>query len=245
MPFAWRLRFRETPDDHSGDEPVSGNGDKAWTALHEAALRGDADEVTHLLDAGADPNHFVSPRLTARQAAQRRGEGADMPAPVPEDEDAPRGVTPLQLAVIAGNERTVRVLLDRGADPNGGDRTRATPLHRAAEFDRPSLAGILLDTGADVAARTMEGYTPLHTAALTGSAPVAKILLARGGSVGARAALGVTPLHCAAIGDRVTVAEVLIGAGANPASKSTHGLTPADYARTAGSKDVLGLLADR
>jgi ankyrin repeat protein len=224
---------------------VSQGQDTNWTALHEAAVNGEADEVVRLLDAGADPNHFVCPRLTARQAAQKRGEGADLPGPVPEDEDAPRGVTPLQLAVVGGDERTVRALLERGAGPNGGDRSRATPLHRAAEFDRPSLARMLLDAGADVNARTVEGYTALHTAALSGSSAVAEILLARGAHVAARAELGVTPLHCAAIGDRTAVAKLLMEAGADPASKSTHGLAPADYARAAGSRGVLAVLCKR
>ena len=52
-----------------------------------------------------------------------------------------------------------------------------TPLHYAAEHNRPEIAEILLAAGADVAALTGWGMTPLEWAANMGRVEVAEKLL--------------------------------------------------------------------
>lgn len=49
---------------------------------------------------------------------------------------------------FSGLER--QILLEHGADPNALDRTRRTPLHRAARWGSPACALLLLDAGADI-----------------------------------------------------------------------------------------------
>jgi ankyrin repeat protein len=75
------------------------------------------------------------------------------------DEDAaaassssPDGFTPLHLAIYGGSEEAVRLLLERGADPNAlatAEIARVRPLGTARFVGRPDLEEILLAAGAD------------------------------------------------------------------------------------------------
>jgi ankyrin repeat protein len=67
---------------------------------------------------------------------------------------SPDGFTALHLAIYGGSEETVRLLLERGADPNAmatSDIARVRPLGTAAFVGRPDLEKILLEAGADPA----------------------------------------------------------------------------------------------
>jgi ankyrin repeat protein len=73
---------------------------------------------------------------------------------------SPDGFTVLHLAIFSGNEGAVRLLLERGADPNAlatADIARVRPLGTAAFVGRPDLEKILLDAGADPALAREEG----------------------------------------------------------------------------------------
>jgi hypothetical protein len=103
-----------------------------WTAV----TQGDANAVSRLLTAGADPN-ARGPQL---------------------------GSTPLTAAALLGHTRTVTALLDGGADVNGRNIDGGTPLHAAAFLGRADAAEVLLRRGADAAARNSRGETPSDSA---------------------------------------------------------------------------------
>ena len=106
--------------------------------LMTAARKGDLAAMTALLDAGGDVN--------ARDARNR--------------------FTPLLHAVHAQQAAAVRLLLERGADPNAG---YMPPLAMAALGPNGSIVETLIEYGANVYARGPRGASPLSMA-LSGGA---------------------------------------------------------------------------
>ena len=107
-----------------------------------AAVRANhADAVAALLGAGADPNAW--------------------------DTDAPAG--PVLLDAVAGpDDRLVRLLLARGADPNERDGQGVTALMVAASSADPACVCALIRHGAEVNAKTEGGDTAWGYAASEG-----------------------------------------------------------------------------
>jgi ankyrin repeat protein len=112
--------------------------------LIQAARTGSLDRITLLLDSGADVN---------------------LPGPTGDDWDA----TPLQHAILARQSGAVRLLLNRGADPNrvAGPNAPAPLLLAAGDTD-PTFVTLLLAHGADPAIEDQSGVTPLSRAISAG-----------------------------------------------------------------------------
>ncbi|HMI52920.1 MAG TPA: ankyrin repeat domain-containing protein [Candidatus Saccharimonadales bacterium] len=112
--------------------------------LIQAARTGSLDTIKLLLDSGVDMN---------------------LPGPTGDDWDA----TPLQHAILARQSGAVRLLLDRGADPNRVVGPHApAPLLLAAGDTDPTFVNLLLAHGADPAIEGESGVTPLSRAVSAG-----------------------------------------------------------------------------
>jgi ankyrin repeat protein len=136
----------------------------------EAAIVGDVDRLRALLDE-AD-----------REAAIERELAPDRTVVAPVDERSADGFGALHLAAFFRRPAAVRLLLDRGADPNGwatGDQ-RVEPLHSAVAGGDETIAAMLVEAGADVNARQVHDFTPLMGAARNGMAGTIDLLLDRG-----------------------------------------------------------------
>ena len=138
-----------------GADVNAAQGD-GMTALHWAALQGNAEMVSVLVYAGA--NVASTTRLGA--------------------------YTPLHLASRDGRAGAVTLLLEAGSDANATTTTGATPLHfAAAGGDVPTLTS-LLGAGAEVDAREKSnGQTPLIFAAAAGRLEAVQTLIAHGADV--------------------------------------------------------------
>jgi ankyrin repeat protein len=126
-------------------------------------------------------------------------------------------VTPLHLAVVAGDADIVARLLKAGARGDARDEDDATPLHYAAgHLGKPSLPilTLLLDAGADVNARTAGAFTPLHSAVEARRSDLVEVLLARGADLHAVSGRG-TPLAASAISEDPAIFELLLARGAD------------------------------
>ncbi len=113
------------------------------------------------------------------------------------------GFTPLMYAVLFGDAASVRLLLERGADPNLRNLSKASALMYAV--DDPDKTRLLLDRGADPNARSDEGQTPLLIAAAghANARAVVQLLLDHGADVKMTSPTGGTALAAAGLsGDK-------------------------------------------
>lgn len=113
--------------------------------LIQAARAGSLDTITRLVDSGAD---------------------VDLPAPTDDGWEA----TPLQHAILARQPGAVRLLLERGADPNRvAGPNSPPPLVLAAGDTDPAFVNLLLAHGADPTVEDEDGVTPLGRAVSAGT----------------------------------------------------------------------------
>ncbi len=91
-------------------------------------------------------------------------QGADVNAAA---ENAQR-VAPVHAAAAVCDRETMRLLLERGADPNAKQQMDYTALHGAASRGDVEMARLLLAHGADRNAKAADGMTPAEVAAKYG-----------------------------------------------------------------------------
>jgi Ankyrin repeats (many copies)/Ankyrin repeat len=162
------------------------------TALHLAAAGYRFEIARLLLAAGADPNAAMNHRHSGPLHYAADG------YVISPDWDAKRQV------------KTIRCLLDAGADIHAQDKNGATPLHRVVRTRCAAAVKCLLQAGADPTRKNKPGSTPFHLAVQnTGrggsGADVAKIaqreiiaeFLSFGVSTGLKDGKGKSVLECA------------------------------------------------
>ncbi len=199
------------------------------TALHWAAMKGNAELAQMLIYAGA--NHRATTRLgayTPLYLAAKGGHAAVVAALLAAGADpkavTSNGATPLMIAAAGGDTRTITSLVENGADINAKDGAKGeTPLMFAAAFNRVDAVKLLLERGADHKATT----TVVDLFALTAPEEDA-MARQRGGAQPAR----------------VDVAGATRGYRYNELISSQGGMTALHFASRQGFGDVVKALVE-
>ncbi|KAJ5166811.1 uncharacterized protein N7482_005592 [Penicillium canariense] len=136
----------------------------------------------------------------------------------------------LHEAALEGNVGIVRVLLDRGLDPNSRDRTGRTPLVSAALQSCYGVVKLLVERKVDLEMKDHQGLTALSTCAFFGLIIPLEILLDCGADPNTSDVHGDTPLHKAVTHDQDIITRALVENGANLEAKNGSGETPLFHA---------------
>ena len=150
----------------SGEDPNQ-RYDEGLPILMKAVLTSEPQIIRALLDAGACPNSCVEPsRINALMwAAASSPEIARILLEAGADPNATEahttGSCPIHWAMNGRKTevKTVRVLVEHGANVNSLNWMGETPLYLAARHRRLDLVRLLLSAGADPDIATREGYT--------------------------------------------------------------------------------------
>ena len=211
------------------------------TALHWAVQRRDLEMTNLLLNAGAD--FMLANRTGAKPLylAAVNGDAAVMARLLDAGEDAnavltAEGETVLMLTSYTGNPAAVKLLLDRGAEPNTQQFRGQTALMWAAAEGHAQVVKLLLDRGADAGLsstastkperRPPGGMTALLFAARQGKVEAARALLDGGADVNQAGADNTSPLLIAVVNGHYDLATLLVERGANPNIADANGRTP-------------------
>lgn len=227
------------------------------TPLMSACMGGHVDVVAELLKHGADVTLKMEGH-TALHIALKHSATSNIPDVTEEllnrsgpeldvsGEDSPNTPQPLILAVEAGLDSLVKLLLHRGASLNICTPQGHTPLMRALVCGKHSTAQLLIDSGENVLAKDINGGTTVHFAVLAGFDDILAQLLSKGVDPNAICHLDedIAALHiCTEKGSLETLQTLLdAGADVNPDEVSTH---PIRGAITSGNVQMVQKMLDQ
>lgn len=257
---------------------IEAKGQNGLAALSIAAERGNVAIVKLLLEKGADVNAKDQSDETALITAARSGNpdvlelllektshAAEKNAALFEATGGGPVVIEMEDPRPAKNDsknpaprpapespwvRTVKLLLDRGANLEAWDQYRGTPLLSAAALGQTDIVMLLLERGADIHATDSYGNTALIVAAcecavatMNSTYDIVKTLLEKGSDVNARNHEGTTALMNAASGfGGSAIVKLLLDNGADPAAKNKDGDTALTLAIKGDRPDKVQLL---
>jgi ankyrin repeat protein len=127
-------------------------------------------------------------------------------------------------AVQEGDFKEVKLLLDRGMDPNTTDPKGHSILMIAARKGEAEIVSLLVSRRANVGQRSPSGDTALLMASLNGDLGIIRRLLEAGGEL--NPAQGWTPLHYAAFAGKAEAAKLFLERGADKDAIAPNGYTP-------------------
>ncbi len=151
--------------------------------------------------------------------------------------------TPLILcARERGGPRTIKVLLEAGADVNARDKFQDTALNLASWRGKKEVVDLLLDAGAKIPSQGRDVRYLFSTAASHGLSRLFDTVAKAGGDPTFKLSDGGSLLHAAAAGGSPEILEILLGKGLDINQKDNYGWTPLHYAARDGRIDAVKLL---
>ncbi|XP_051024163.1 caskin-1 isoform X2 [Acomys russatus] len=230
-----------------------------FSALHHAALNGNTELISLLLEAqaavdikdnkGMRPLHYAA--WQGRKEPMKLVLKAGSAVNVPSDE----GHIPLHLAAQHGHYDVSEMLLQHQSNPCVVDNSGKTPLDLACEFGRVGVVQLLLSS--NMCAALLEprpgdttdpnGTSPLHLAAKNGHIDIIRLLLQAGIDINRQTKSG-TALHEAALCGKTEVVRLLLDSGINAQVRNTYSQTALDivhqFTTSQASKEIKQLLRE-
>uniref|UniRef100_A0A7N5P3Z4 Caskin-1 n=1 Tax=Ailuropoda melanoleuca TaxID=9646 RepID=A0A7N5P3Z4_AILME len=230
-----------------------------FSALHHAALNGNTELITLLLEAqaavdikdnkGMRPLHYAA--WQGRKEPMKLVLKAGSAVNIPSDE----GHIPLHLAAQHGHYDVSEMLLQHQSNPCMVDNSGKTPLDLACEFGRVGVVQLLLSSNMCAAlleprpgdATDPNGTSPLHLAAKNGHIDIIRLLLQAGIDINRQTKAG-TALHEAALCGKTEVVRLLLDNGINAHVRNTYSQTALDivhqFTTSQASKEIKQLLRE-
>ena len=147
----------------------------------------------------------------------------------------------LHIASKKGDYRSVKYLIQKGANVNSTDGEGCSPLHFVTSVE---IAKCLVDSGANVNSKSVPGFVPLNVAIFEGSIEMVKFLVENGAEL-ELGSTGFTSLHFAANFGQLSIAKYLLESGAQIDPKTANGTTPFDLATQEGHQEIAKLLLEK
>uniref|UniRef100_A0A8C5H1Y6 Protein TANC1-like n=1 Tax=Gouania willdenowi TaxID=441366 RepID=A0A8C5H1Y6_GOUWI len=220
----WGAEIPAEPQQHHGNDSVTGKMQAAQQAVTAAASVGHIQVVKSLLDLKDEQlavqmdAHDSLWGETGLSAAAGRGRmemclfllehGAKLEMP------NRRGIAPLLSASKHGHTQVVELLLKQGADINTSDRQGRTALMLAASEGHTGTVQLLLSKGASLSCADQEELTALSWACMKGHKGAAQLLLEAGAELNQADRQGRTPLDLAALNGDAEMVQCLVERGA-------------------------------
>jgi ankyrin repeat protein len=156
-----------------------------------------------------------------------------------------QGVTPVIIAVSAGEKEALRTMLKYDPDLDVISAFNESALIVAVKDRKPEIAELLLRDSADVNLKDRHGFTALHFAAIFGYPDMADLLLYYDADVNIRSDEGFTPLMVAAYEGFPGVTDLLLQNRARVLDKDNDGFTSLMFSAQNGDTLILDLLLKR
>ncbi|MCM8525131.1 MAG: ankyrin repeat domain-containing protein [Lentisphaeraceae bacterium] len=225
------------------------SGATGYTPLMWAVMSGKGDVVKYLLDKGAEidvkdkrfgetalllSSYNYNPEATKLLLDN----GADFKL------SADNKISPLQVASSRGFHKTVKLLLDAGADVNYVSNDRSV-LMSGIESEDQETVRLLIEAGADVNYINNLASYPLADAIYYGNLDTVKLLVENGADVNLTNEHQFTPLIAACNRGYFDIARYLINNGANVNVVSRKNISPLGEAIDANELKFVQLLIER
>ncbi|XP_028669632.2 caskin-1 isoform X1 [Erpetoichthys calabaricus] len=230
-----------------------------FSALHHAALNGNTDLISLLLESqatvdirdqkGMRPLHYAAWQGKVEPMKMLLKAGSSV------NSQSDDGQIPLHLAAQHGHYDVSEMLLQHQSNPCIVDNAGKTPLDLACEFGRVGVVQLLLSS--NMCAALLEprsgdptdpnGTSPLHLAAKNGHIDIIRLLLQAGIDINRQTKAG-TALHEAALCGKTDVVRLLLDSGINAQVRNTYSQTALDivnqFTATQASKEIKQMLRD-
>ncbi len=212
------------------------------TPLMLAYLGGHKETMKVLLDRGADIHAQNNTGVSPVRAASAKGHADRLRMLL----DLGAGVTPellndlLFATATTGNADSIKVLLEKGADPNAKDRRGKTPLDIAVELNDNKSLSLFLAGRTPISPETKSAA--FQASVQSGNVQAAQMFLDRGCDANMRTASGLPLLVLSAdVGDKA-MTKLLLSKGADPNARDSAGKPVLISATEKAHAEIVSLL---